>query len=333
MKPKEQPLHHLIDSVDWTTEDIKRLWALTRHLKAGKQSIEIDTWFHRKCVILAFSERSTRTRLTLQQPIVEMGGVPLVVGPEDIYEKAGEHLVDFARAMAISSSAICMRLSPSGSIPYGHGEKTLRSIADVAEEYGVPVISLRHDRCHPCQGLYEALTFQDALRRPSLAGTKILYTWVRGSKEQPWSPTQDSLMLATRLGMEVTLCNPPEYELDPNVIGQCRNNAEASGGTFKKISDFENAFANQEIVYARHWGSKDQQSTVEHDNWYLDEDRFGRAVPGAFFIHPMPLKRNDEVDEKVADGCQSLLTRLVENKYYLQKAVLLMASGYKTDLA
>ena len=136
-------------------------------------------------------------------------------------------------------------------------------------------------------------------------------------------------MLFTRLGMDVTLCHPDGYELDPNVIEKCKENSEASGGQFKQVSDFERAFENQEIVYARHWSLKEQQYTINYDNWYLDEASFGRAEPSALFIHPMPLRRNDEVDEKVANGARSLLKFMPENKYYLQKAVFALSTGYE----
>ena len=325
---EEAHVKHLIDSADWSLEEISALWDLSRRLKSGEQVAGIERCLERKSVILAFSERTTRTRLTFHSGIVEMGGVPLVVEPEDIHKKTVEHLTDFALAMAVASSAICMRLSPSEILPQGSGEKTLRAIASITEQYNVPVISVRHDRCHPCQGLYEALTLQDALGRRNLKGTRIVYAWVKGSEPAPWSPTQDSLMLATRLGMEVTLCNPPGYELDETVLAICRQNAEKSGGRFVETSDFESAIDKQEIVYARHWATKEQQSLGGYYNRYLDEDCFARANPGAFFIHPMPLKRNDEVAEGVADGDRSLLRPLVENKFYLQKAVLAMTTGF-----
>jgi len=328
MKHEQRYVRHLIDSAEWRSEEIDGLWELTRQLRRGENLPDIDKWFAGKTVILSFNKESTRSRLTFQRAIVEMGGVPIHTSEKDFHDPSIENIADLAEAMATSSSAICIRLLPDERYAYGQCEGVLRRIADIAQSHQVPVISMSHDRCHPCQGLYEALTIQDALGRRSLAGTRILFTWVRGSKARPWSPTQDSLMLYTRLGMEVTLCNPPEFELDPSVIDQCKKNAEVSGGVFNKVSDFEGALVNQEIVYARHWGSKEQQSCDEYNNWYLDEARFGRAQPSAFFIHPMPLKRNDEVDEKVADGRQSLIKPLVENKYYLQKAVLAMAAGF-----
>lgn len=329
-----QCIRHLIDSADWTIEDINDLWELTRRLRSGEAIQEIGRWLEKKTVILSFNKESTRSRLTWQRAIVEMGGVPIETRKDDLHAPSIENIVDFAVAMAFSSSAICIRLLPDDEYySYGQCENVLRRIAEVAEAKNqVPVISMSHDRCHPCQGLYEALTIQDALERENLAGTRILVTWVKGDEPRPWSPTQDSLMLFTRLGMKVTLCNPPGYEIDPNVIRQCKNNSKSSGGMFKKTNDFEKAFLNQEIVYARHWGSNGKRTSRKYDNWYLNEERFGRAKSGAFFIHPMPLKRNDEVDEKVADSDKSLLKHLVVNKYFLQKAVLAMATGFNPNM-
>ncbi|MFA5033922.1 MAG: hypothetical protein WC614_13020 [bacterium] len=315
---------HLIDSQDWSLDDINRLWHLTRCLRDGETLPDLDDCLKRKTVILWFNAPSTRTRLTLHQAVVEMGGVPLYVGMEDFHDPKIEDLADLARAMALSASAICLRLLPTKNIPYGQGEAVLRRIAEEAEKLArVPVISLSHDRCHPCQGLYEMLTIQNALKRNELAGTRILFTWVRGQKARPWSSTQDSLLIATRLGMRVTLCHPPEFGLDPEIIDRCQRNATNSGGSFDHTDDFSRAFHGQEVVYARHWANQEQQVCGRYNNWYCDQTCLGKAL----FLHPMPLARGDEVSAEVADGSQSLLQELLHNKYYLQKALLAMVAG------
>lgn len=117
------------------------------------------------------------------------------------------------------------------------------------------------------------LTIQDALGRQNLKGTKILFTWVKGKKSRPWSPTQDSLMIATRLGMQVTLCNPPEYDLDPSVLEICENNAANNGGRFIRTDKFRESSEGQEIIYARHWSTEEQsQNPEQNQDWYCDAD-------------------------------------------------------------
>lgn len=324
MLPSEPRTSHLIDSRDWSLGEIDRLWRFSRQLRAGNGPPGIEECLRRKSVVLWFNDASTRTRLTLHQAVVEMGGTSLFVGKGDFHGLQMESIVDMARAMAISSSAICIRLLPTEDVPYGQGEGLLREIAATAEQSrSIPVISLSHDRCHPLQGLSEMMTIQDALERNDLRGTRILFTWVRGRRARPWSPTQDSLMLAARLGMNVTLCHPPEYGLDPEVVDHCRKNASESGGTFCCASEFAEAITGQEIVYARHWATEQQQSCDKHEDWYCDEASLGEA----FFLHPMPLARGDEVSAGVVDCKRSLLEPLVQNKFFLQKALLAICAG------
>lgn len=101
-------IRHLIDSADWTMDEIEELWALTRKLKKRDPVDGVDDCLRRKTVILGFSHESTRSRLTFHQAVVEMGGVPIFVGEGDLHKKDIENVVDLGRAMAVSSSAICL---------------------------------------------------------------------------------------------------------------------------------------------------------------------------------------------------------------------------------
>ena len=116
--------------------------------------------------------------------------------------------------------------------------------------------------------------------------------------------------------MEVTLCHPAGYELGTDVVRICAQNAEASGGRFSVMHDLATTSAGYDIVYARHWGPP--ATGAEASSWYCDEQR----VADAKFIHPMPIERDVEASTGVVDSCQSMLGDLMENKYFLQKAVL-----------
>lgn len=315
---------HLIDSADWSLTNIERLWSITRFMRDGKKVPGIENCLNRKTIILLFCDKSTRSRLSFNKAIIEMGGVPIFASEEDLHNRDIEDIKDLAWIMALSSSAICIRTLPKKIKEYGEGEKTLRLIANETQDSGIPVISISHDRCHPCQGLSEMLTIQDAIRNNELKGIKILYTWVRGKETRPWSPTQDSLMIATRIGMKVTLCHPKEYSLDPNVIKQCHFNAYQSGGEFVYTDQFDDAFKDQDVIYARHWSTGKEKASQEYE-WYCDTKHFNPNR--SFFIHPMPCIRGVEVASEVAESSRSLLKSLILNKYYLQKAVLAITTG------
>ena len=168
--------------------------------------------------------------------------------------------------------------------------------------------------------MYEFMTFQDELEAGDLAGKRIVYLWARGSKKAPESPTQDSLMMTTRRGMNVTLCHPKGYDLDADVMRVCRRNAENAqsvGGEFTVTDDLASASKDQDIVYARHWG---EPATGERwERWYCDDEVLGRAK----FIHPMPIERDVEAcSSVVGDEKRSMIRAIEKNKYFLQKAAL-----------
>lgn len=306
---------HLITSEDWSIEDIDIALTLARQLKAGEAIPWVDECLNHKTVFLFFNKPSTRSRLSFHPAVVEMGGVPMLVEEKDIHQKEGWK--ELSLAMVKYGGAVCIRLLASDGDPYGSGESKLRGMCEASDDIGgPPVISMSHDRCHPCQGMYEYMTFQDELKERALSGRRILYTWVRGSKQAPNSPTHDSLMMATRRGMRATLCHPQGFELAEDVMRICARNAESSGGNFTVTDDLPSASKGQDIVYARHWGPPTRAE--ELSEWYCDDAVLGEAK----FVHPMPIERDVEALATIVDGPQSMLDTLIENKYFLQKAVL-----------
>jgi len=193
----------------------------------------------------------------------------------------------------------------------------MAEISDTANGQHPSVISLSHDRCHPCQGLGELFTYQQAMGgdRSNLKGKRMLFMWTKGGRNSPVSPTQDSLMIMSRMGMKITLCHPRGQELDAKVIDTCEANTVDSGGEFERISDPKDGPKKYDIVYARHWGPAAVGDDVS--KWYCDE----RILGDAKFVHPMPVDRGIEASQEIVDGSSSLTRELIRNKYCVQKAV------------
>ena len=112
----------MIDSADWEIEKINELCQLTEKLKRGDKLPGIDKWFKAKTVILSFNSESTRSRLTLNRAIVEMGGVPINISKNDFHAPLIEDIEDLAEVMAMSASAICIRLLPDDVYAYGQSQ-------------------------------------------------------------------------------------------------------------------------------------------------------------------------------------------------------------------
>ena len=137
-------------------------------------------------------------------------------------------------------------------------------------------------------------------------------------------------MMATRRGMNVTLCHPKGYELDAEVIDVCRRNAETAqtiGGEFTVTDDLPSACKELDIVYARHW--VDPTIGERWAPWYCNDQVLGSAK----FIHPMPIERDVEVCSSIVnDEKRSMLRRLEKNKHFLQKAVLALLVRSRTEV-
>jgi len=318
---------HLVTSQDWTEGDIDATLDLAVRLRDGGAPGWIKGCLEGATVTLLLNNPSTRSRILFHFAAVEMGGVPLHLDEGKIHP--GEDWDELCRTLVQSKGAICVRLLPTEKLPYGSGEALLQRMAEISEESQgrPPVINMSNDRCHPCQGLYELLTYREALDG-SLRGKRILFTWMRGVRDAPVSPTQDSLMMMTRKGMKVTLCHPPGCELDVDVMNICKENSldkQEEGGEFEWTSDLEKARQNQDIIYARHWGAPSMGDEVS--SWYCDEKLLGDAK----YVHPMPVDRGIEASPEVVDGPHSLTRVLIRNKHFVQKSVLARLAGYRAE--
>jgi ornithine carbamoyltransferase len=311
---------HLICSQAWSIEQIDAVINLARVLRAGRGPAWVDRCLHRKAVYIMFNRPSTRSRLSVAPAVVEMGGVPLTVDLAEFHPN--EAWEELCASVVTYGAAACIRLLPDGRIPYGKCEQLLEQMAVLSDELdGGPVVSLSHDRCHPCQGMAEFVTLQDALGASDLSGVRLLVMWVRGRNQALRAPTQDTLMMATRRGMSVTLCHPDGFQLDPGVIQLCHRNAQDSGGEFLVTGDLSATRERQDVIYARNWeGSQEPTNATE---WYCSREMLGSAR----FLHPMPIERDIEADREVVDGPASLIEPLIRNKYFVQKAVLALLAG------
>ena len=327
MSLPEYPTNHLISSQGWSDEQIEKVLEDAKRFRAGQAPGWARDCLRNRSVFLLYNSRSTRTRLSFHAAAVELGAVPLSVDL-DREPHSNEAWRELGKALIECGVAIGVRLLPDDAgLAHGSCEKLLLELAALSDEAnGPPVISLSHDRCHPCQGLYELLTYREALNHGGIRKRKILYTWVRGKRAAPRSPTQDSLMMMTRMGMDVTLCHPDgDFGIDDEVRKICEQNAGDSGGSFKRTHDFEDACRGQEpeVVYARHWGPPATEGDAA--KWYADEAH----VRKAWFVHPMPIERDVEAASAVVDGPRSLLSRLIINKNAIQKSVLAHLVGMR----
>ncbi|GAI13677.1 unnamed protein product, partial [marine sediment metagenome] len=134
---------------------------------------------------------------------------------------------------------------------YGQGEELLRKYAQYSS---IPIVSMAHDKYHPCQGLADLMGLQEHLGE--VKDKKSTMMWGYSSMVRSWSSVQENILLLPRYGMNFTLAYPEGFDLDPEVIAQAKKNAEASGAKFEITHDRFEAVKGAQVVYARNWMNK-----------------------------------------------------------------------------
>ncbi|MEA2483971.1 MAG: ornithine carbamoyltransferase, partial [Thermoleophilaceae bacterium] len=254
-----------------------------------------------RTVALVFEKPSTRTRVSMEVAVAQLGGTPLVLRESETQLSRGESLQDFAMVLSRYVDAIGVRTAP---------HETLETLADHAT---VPVINLLTAKHHPCQVLADLLTLRE--RFGSLEGLKLAYT---GDGNNMVS----SLMLLGALaGLQVAVATPPELAPDADVLAALNGNVSVTG-------DPAEAAAGAHAVYTDVWVSMgDDEATASERRallapYQLDAALLGAARDDAVALHCLPAHPGEEISSEVLYGPRSAVWDQAENRLHAQKALL-----------
>lgn len=297
---------------DWTREELAVALHTARDLKARQKAGILDQPLKGKSLGMIFAKSSTRTRVSFEVGIFQLGGQALFLNPADIQLGRGETVADTARVLSRYVDGIMIRT-------YSHDE--VRELAHWAE---CPVINGLTDREHPCQVLADLLTIVE--KKGRLDGLKLAYVGDGNNMAH-------SLMHGgAKFGMHVVIGCPPGYEPDPAVVAEAQADAARSGGTIRVVHDPAEAVRGAEVVYTDVWASMGQEAQravrlQAFQGWTVDERLMALAHPEAIFMHCLPAHRGEEVSAGVIDGPQSVVWEEAENRLHAQKAVMLLVMG------
>jgi ornithine carbamoyltransferase len=253
-------------------------------------------------VALIFQKPSTRTRVSFEVGVHELGGHAVVLRSEEMQLSRGEALRDTALVLSRHVAAIGLR---TGS------EDTL---AQLAEHSSVPVVNMLSPRHHPCQALADLLTLREALG--SLRGVRVAYVGDGNNVARSLA------MLGTLAGMDVALASPAGYALESELPL-----APGAGGRVTLHEDPREAVAGAAAVYTDVWVSMgDEQSAEERRGalreYRLDDRLLDLAAPGAFALHDLPAHPGEEISAEVLYGPRQRIWDQAENRRHVQKALL-----------
>jgi ornithine carbamoyltransferase len=295
----------LLSMNDLRPSEVERiLKAAARYKKKrGKRSGELKN----KTVALIFEKPSTRTRVSFEVAIRELGGDSLFLSSQELQLARGESIADTARTLSRYVHAIVARV------------RAHESLVELAKHGTIPVINALSPLEHPCQALADLLTIQE--KRGALRGTKI--AWVGDGNN-----VCNSLALGcSMVGAEIRIATPPGYEPPGDVLERARENAARSGGRIELTNDPKRAVSGADVVYTDVFVSMGQEAERERrardfQGFQVTPELMSAAKPDAIFMHCLPAHRGEEVAPEVIDGPQSVVFDQAENRMHVQKAVL-----------
>jgi len=302
---------HLLSLKDYSRDDIEEIFDLAARLKADPAAYAGT--LAGKTLAMIFQKPSTRTRVSFEVGMSQLGGHALYLGPGDLQLNRGETIADTARVLSRYVSGIMARV-------FAH-----QDILDLAKHGSVPVINGLSDLLHPCQILADYFTLRE--RRGRLEGLKVAYVGDGNNV------CHELMIGAVKLGMSIEVASPKGYEPNALIVKSATRDAQKARAPVPVVtSDPMAAAAGADVVYTDVWTSMGQeaeaQARVEAFHGYeVTAAMMAAAAPEAVFMHCLPAHRGEEVSAEVIDGPQSVVFDEAENRLHTQKALLLLLLG------
>ena len=286
---------------DFSSKEIHSLLQRASELKSGKDKSAFP--LIGKSIGIMFDKTSTRTRISFQTGIYQLGGQPIYINTKELQLGRGETIEDTAKTLSRYLHGIVIRT---------HAHSIVEILSNNAT---IPVINGLTDLHHPCQALADMLTIIE--KKGGLEDIQIVYIGDGNN-------VANSLIEAAELmGMRLTIACPKGYEPDSKVYKK----AIASNAKIKIVSDPETAATNADVLYTDVWISMGQEREVERrrqtfKKYQLNKGLLSLAKPDAIVMHCLPAHRGEEITADVIDSPQSVIFDQAENRLHSQKALL-----------
>jgi ornithine carbamoyltransferase len=265
-----------------------------------------------RTVAMIFEKPSTRTRVSFQVAVTELGGEPLPLSSAELQLGRGETIADTGAVLSRYVHGIVVRT---------FGQDRLEELAAAAD---VPVVNALTDLEHPCQALADLQTFREV--HGELAGRRLAYVGDGNN-------VAHSLLLAgAKLGLTVTVGHPEGYAPDEAIVARARSLAAETGAEVLITTDAEAAVRGADAVYTDVWASMGQEEEATQrrrafEPYQVTAELLSHAADGAVFLHCLPAHRGEEVTAEVMDGPASRVFDQAENRLHAQKALLARLLG------
>ena len=299
----------LLSLHDFTPEEVSAFLDLAAELKEKQKWSVPHPYLQGKTLGMIFQKSSTRTRVSFEVAMVQLGGYPMFLNANDLQLGRGESIADTARVLSRYLDGIMIRTFAQADVE------------ELARYAGIPIINGLTDLLHPCQVLADLLTIQEQKGR--LAGLKLAYVGDGNNV------CHSLIFGCAKVGMHISAASPQGYKPNEDIVRLAKEDAAATGSRIEILTDPVEAVQDADVVVTDVWASMGQEAEQDErikifTPYQVNAELVAHARPDFIFLHCLPAHRGEEVTAEIIDGTASVVWEEAENRLHAQKAVLAM---------
>ena len=298
---------HFLDLAALEADTLRQIVDLGAAFKRGDATAPPPGGLAGKTLAMIFEKPSTRTRVSFEVGMKQLGGSVVVLTPTEMQIGRGETIADTARVLSRYVDVVMMRTTNAGNL------------RDLAEYATVPMINGLTDHSHPCQLMADVMTFEE--HRGPITGKIVAWSGDGNNMATTW------IQAAVKFGFEIRLACPNEFSPSQDVLDWAREN----GGAITCTKDPLAAGSGADCVVTDTWVSMGDEAADRRRKilapYCVDDRLMAAAKPDTLFMHCLPAHRDEEVSASVMDGLQSVVWDEAENRLHAQKAILTWCLG------
>lgn len=297
----------LLTLLDYTSEEVSYLLDFANQMKIDMLAGEMPPLLAGKTLGMIFEKHSTRTRISFEVGMIQLGGYGMFMNARDLQIGRGESVYDTGNVLSEYLDGVMIRANSH------------EMVKELAEHTKVPVINGLTDIFHPCQALADLLTVLEV--KGHVKGLKLAYIGDGNNV------AHSLVIAAAHMGMHVTVATPNGYEYNQNLLVKAQAIAEKTGGSVTQMHDPVEAVTDADVVYTDVWTSMGQEEETEKrlndfKDFQINDALVAHAKADYMFLHCLPAHREEEVATSVIDGPNSYVFQQAGNRLHAQKAVL-----------
>ena len=297
----------LLTWLDFSSDELQNLLELSVQLKHLAKNGVYPPLLEGKTVGLIFEKHSTRTRISFEVGLNQLGGHAMYMHTRDLQLGRGEPVSDTGKVLSGYLDGIMIRANSH------------KMVEELSQAATIPVINGLTDLYHPCQALADLLTIYEM--KGVLQGQKLAYIGDGNN-------VAHSLIIAcAHFGVDVSIASPPGFEVDSSILAHAQKLAAANGSIIQTMNNPVEAVDNADVIYTDVWTSMGQEEEAADrlkafEGYQINKELVQHAKPDYLFLHCLPAHREEEVASTIIDGPNSAVFQQAENRLHAQKAIM-----------